>query len=211
MSLIELLISVVFVLAFGTGMAMTTAADSANEFMFARVCFYVAGLAVIAAYFWWLHDADRPTVPRIGIGILAALIALVGMPEAVRWVNVRETIFISKKDDDKKKEAASRFMERTVAPTHSPALRHHHVVTALPPVLEDSVAVRRAYIGQLTNLYIYSHDGISSEMLAGMQLPPEDWLNEQLAKNGKAWRVRNVQGTNVETYNAPPQVKNKTP
>ncbi|MEI9930756.1 MAG: hypothetical protein WDM89_09445 [Rhizomicrobium sp.] len=39
-------------------------------------------------------------------------------------------------------------------------------------------------------------------MMAGLELPPEWWLNEQLEKQGKPWRVRNVRGTRFESYDA---------
>lgn len=57
-----------------------------------------------------------------------------------------------------------------------------------------------AMLRQLTQLYITSHDGISAEMLAGLELPRAEWLNEQLEKYGANWRVRNVQGPNAEIY-----------
>lgn len=41
----------------------------------------------------------------------------------------------------------------------------------------------------LRNQFIASHDGISSEMMAGMAWPPDDWMNEQLEKLGETFRV----------------------
>jgi hypothetical protein len=70
-----------------------------------------------------------------------------------------------------------------------------------PPVLEDSAASRGEFIGQLTILYMRDHDGISSEMVAGLELPPEAWLNKQLEKRGKSWRIRNIHGTTFDSYN----------
>src|SRR6266702_3847069 len=93
MGLIEILIGVVFVLAFGTGVGVTTSANTAAEFMFARACYVVAAIALVAAYLWWLHEADRTPFPRVAVGILAALISLVGVPEAIRWVGARAAAF----------------------------------------------------------------------------------------------------------------------
>jgi hypothetical protein len=59
---------------------------------------------------------------------------------------------------------------------------------------------RRDFLGALTRNYILSHDGISSEMMAGLELPPQDWLNDQLEKYGKPWRVRTGKGPAFETY-----------
>lgn len=57
----------------------------------------------------------------------------------------------------------------------------------------------RARLDQLRVLWINSHDGISPEMLAGLEWPPEDWLNANLMKQGERWRAR-VRGPNVEAY-----------
>jgi hypothetical protein len=58
---------------------------------------------------------------------------------------------------------------------------------------QETSAERHEFLGRLTKLYILSHDNISSEMMAGFELPPDDWLNEQLSKYGKTWRVKNGQ------------------
>lgn len=65
------------------------------------------------------------------------------------------------------------------------------------PETEDE---RRALIlFQLRNLWIASNDNISSEMMAGLEWPPEIWLNEKLAFYRQAWRVR-TNGAYFETY-----------
>ncbi len=46
-----------------------------------------------------------------------------------------------------------------------------------------------------------SHDGVSSEMRSGLELPPENWLNEQLQKYKKTWRMKN--GLVVEITRSP--------
>jgi hypothetical protein len=57
------------------------------------------------------------------------------------------------------------------------------------PKPKETSKERQEFLSSLTRLYIASHDGISSEMMAGLQLPPDDWLNTELAKRGKAWHV----------------------
>lgn len=51
---------------------------------------------------------------------------------------------------------------------------------------------RRDYMVDLVRriIEIYmSGDGISAEMMAGLELPPAAWINEQLAKRGEAFTV----------------------
>lgn len=55
----------------------------------------------------------------------------------------------------------------------------------------ETLEQQRAFLRQLTQLYISGHDNISSEMLSGLELPPDDWLNKELQKYGKSWRVKN--------------------
>jgi len=59
---------------------------------------------------------------------------------------------------------------------------------------------RGRVLGQITDLYMLSHDGITPEMAAGLQLPPEGYINAQLTKQGAQWRVRNINGPHCETY-----------
>lgn len=44
---------------------------------------------------------------------------------------------------------------------------------------------REGVVGQLRTVYVLSHDGISSELMAGLAWPPADWMNEQLANLGE--------------------------
>lgn len=59
---------------------------------------------------------------------------------------------------------------------------------------------RQSILRQLTELYMMSNDGISSRMAAGMELPPADFLNEELEKLGESWRVHSVNGQNADIY-----------
>jgi hypothetical protein len=69
---------------------------------------------------------------------------------------------------------------------------------------QATLASRVAYVNALTRTYIQGHDGISSEMMGGLELPPEIWLNRELAKAGETWRVRNIRGPRFEIYELPP-------
>lgn len=90
MGAIEILLSVVFVLAAGTGFAVTYPAVTNGEVLFAKGCFLLASLALCAAYFVWLIEADRPQVMRIVLGIVVGVIALIGTAEALSWVRSKE-------------------------------------------------------------------------------------------------------------------------
>jgi len=71
------------------------------------------------------------------------------------------------------------------------------------PVLEAEAqkrAQRGPVLRQITQLYILSHDGISPRMMAGMELPPEEFINAELERQGATWRVRNVNGETADTY-----------
>jgi hypothetical protein len=51
-------------------------------------------------------------------------------------------------------------------------------------------AARRAQIMEkLRHKYTLDHDNISSAILAGLEDPPREWTNEQLANLGEDWRV----------------------
>ena len=69
-----------------------------------------------------------------------------------------------------------------------------------PSAIQDESVERAATLKQLTKLYIQSHDGISPRMLAGMELPPVDFLNEELDRQRSNWRVRSTDGNRAEIY-----------
>jgi hypothetical protein len=60
---------------------------------------------------------------------------------------------------------------------------------------------RIATLQSLTNLYMLSHDGITPEMAAGLEFPPEEWVNSQLDKRHEAWRVH-IDGQKVNFYDS---------
>jgi len=51
---------------------------------------------------------------------------------------------------------------------------------------------RAAILNALRNEYIMSHDSISAQMLAGLEMPPAEWLNLRLKQLGEKWTVQDV-------------------
>ena len=47
---------------------------------------------------------------------------------------------------------------------------------------------RQQILAQLRQLYILSHDGVSSEMIAGVASLPKEWVEQQLQQRGETWR-----------------------
>ncbi len=90
---------------------------------------------------------------------------------------------------------------QTTAGTASHAIVNHGTVNIGATPLVATETTRRAVIlAQLTQLYISSHDGIPSRMMAGLELPPTDFLNRELQHLNERWRVKIVSGPNAETY-----------
>lgn len=67
--------------------------------------------------------------------------------------------------------------------------------TMMPTEAERAEALR-----QITKLYILSNDGISSRMMAGLELPPASFINGELERQNAKWRVRNVKDGSAEIY-----------
>lgn len=64
----------------------------------------------------------------------------------------------------------------------------------------DKSARRRELLNKITQLYIASNDGISSEMMAGLEFPPAEYLNAELEKLGESWRIKATGPGKVEIY-----------
>jgi hypothetical protein len=59
---------------------------------------------------------------------------------------------------------------------------------------------RRALISRLVDLYcMQMGDQCPPEIRAGLALPPEDWINENLGERGEGWQVFNIRGTSYQT------------
>jgi hypothetical protein len=102
-------------------------------------------------------------------------------------------------------------MPSKVAETRPEASLSMRVTRAVP---DDSSAVRppdrtevegtrrAALLRKITSKYMLDHDGISSAMMAGLELAPANYLNDGLEKLGEKWRVRSVDGPNAEIEEA---------
>jgi len=66
----------------------------------------------------------------------------------------------------------------------------------------DKAAERQALLEVLTQQYIRSNpEGLSARAKVGLELPPAEWINAELAKLGEHWRVRDVRGNECEIVN----------
>ncbi|MEG3181825.1 hypothetical protein [Sphingomonas sp. LT1P40] len=77
----------------------------------------------------------------------------------------------------------------------------HEAAESPPPTVETHGAETEDYrvvIRQLTQRYVFNHDGISPGILAGAELPPREWMNIELKQMGKDWRIGDVQGASAE-------------
>jgi hypothetical protein len=83
----------------------------------------------------------------------------------------------------------------------NPVVVHPELSVSLAPQEESR---RTGVILALRNEYILSHDGISSKMLAGLEFPPADWMNERLTALGETWRVKTGMNSKyLQVYDAP--------
>jgi hypothetical protein len=73
----------------------------------------------------------------------------------------------------------------------------------LGPGAPSPAQQRGAILTQLTQLYLASHDGITPRMMAGMELPPVDFMNAELEKQHATWRVSSTDGAQASTYELP--------
>ena len=54
---------------------------------------------------------------------------------------------------------------------------------------EKEVNRRKMLLSKLHQEYILSHDGISPAMMAGLELPPKEWINTRLKELGETWII----------------------
>jgi hypothetical protein len=62
---------------------------TANEFMVARICLYIAALMLSGATILWQIDTDASLAGRLVVGCLIGLLIFVAFPISIRWVNGR--------------------------------------------------------------------------------------------------------------------------
>jgi hypothetical protein len=63
----------------------------------------------------------------------------------------------------------------------------------------EGIQRTRALVG-FTREYVAHHADAPPAMRKGDELAPADFLNAKLAETGEKWRVRNVHGLAVDTY-----------
>lgn len=59
---------------------------------------------------------------------------------------------------------------------------------AVAAITEAEQVRRRQILTRLRQLYILSHNDISSEMIAGDAPIPKEWVEQQLQQRGEIWR-----------------------
>ena len=65
---------------------------------------------------------------------------------------------------------------------------HEKKQEAVAAITKAEQTRRHQILMQLRQLYILSHDGISSEMMAGVAPIPKEWVEQQLQQRGETWR-----------------------
>ena len=73
--------------------------------------------------------------------------------------------------------------------TEGKALSGREVAPKRNEVARDEKLRRREILSLLRNEYILSHDNISAGMLAGLEMPPSEWVNRRLGQLKECWRV----------------------
>jgi hypothetical protein len=59
---------------------------------------------------------------------------------------------------------------------------------------------RRAILVQVTRLYVKEHPDAPVAMTQGKEFAPEEFLNDELKREGRKWRVRHVHGNEALLY-----------
>ncbi|MCB2075974.1 MAG: hypothetical protein H6917_14220 [Novosphingobium sp.] len=59
---------------------------------------------------------------------------------------------------------------------------------------------RRDMLVRATKLYVSQHPEAPAAMAQGKEFAPEEFLNDELKREGQKWRVRHVHGTQAQIY-----------
>jgi hypothetical protein len=108
-------------------------------------------------------------------------------------------------------KSKSRFNCYQPFPGGGTIVSEHCTAELVPPPSSPPSEDRRAILAQIRQLYVLSHDRITSELAAGLALPPTDYINDQLAKLHEGWRVRSTDGPNAEIYELTPYKNASSP
>jgi hypothetical protein len=186
-----------------------------DQYAAANVCFMLTTIFIFAKIAQLAVESHSSTVDRLLFTFILFGIFGIGIVETVRGVNRwAESKREPKGQSDAtlnlptpKEEAPKTPHEGLEAPPSTRPSNERNLPSSkaktrnlgpesppeVPPKQVETSKERQDFLVSLTKLYIASHDGISSEMMAGLQLPPDDWLNQELAKRGKAWHVERGQ------------------
>ena len=90
MGTIEFLLTIVFALAFGTGVAITMGEASAADFLIARGSFIVAACSAALAFWFWFKEGQHSLYLTTFIGALVGLWVFVALPLQFIWLDARQ-------------------------------------------------------------------------------------------------------------------------
>jgi heme/copper-type cytochrome/quinol oxidase subunit 4 len=89
-NVINILISVVFAIAIGLAVTVTTSASAGYEFWIARLLYLLAAISVAVAYFLWIATHSEASISTVSFGLVAAVLIVIGIPASFYWVDRRE-------------------------------------------------------------------------------------------------------------------------
>ena len=161
----------------------------------AELLWYSGGLVPLAAVaLVWASMGDQPvTFQRVALFTIGALIggfALLAAGELIRPVTPVSA-----------QSTSVPLGGGTGSSTNQQGGITGGIINIYPPQ-QLPTNHRNIRLNQLRQLWISSHDGITPEMLAGFEWPPEEWMNRELEKLNEDFRVR-VAGDKV-TFVTPP-------
>ena len=96
----------------------------------------------------------------------------------------REQIDQERRQVEEQRAAATEKKERDAQRT----LAEQQKFQAAATLVEAEQLRRSKVLSKLRKLYILSHDGISSELIAGTAPIPKAWAERQLQQLGETWR-----------------------
>lgn len=152
---------------------------------------YVVGALIIAGAAWWqLADRKKPIMKD--------------NPGPAQVAHAADHVVPPPPAGSTPSALAPVKAVASAAPAPSPSIeRQAREAPMRVDTPDDKRGERAQMLTRLTQLYINSHDGITSEMMSGLELPPAEWLNAQLERYGADWRVRSTRGPNADIYGVP--------
>lgn len=99
---------------------------------------------------------------------------------------------------------SSATQDRETAGWTSNGLENFRQAIVGAAVARDESRYRNDLIHRLTLQFMASHDGVSSRMMAGLELPPIEFLNLELERMKEPWRIKSIKGSYAETLDIEP-------